>query len=109
MVNYGFGINNKGWKDSKKNSLAKLLKELFEDMEGEGKLIGLVQGQKPYVLVDEPSPGVTIMNITYLTKEFQHELIERADKRYLAVMSGSDEDSEYIFSLKIFEDRLPQE
>jgi hypothetical protein len=23
MVNYGFGINNKGWKESKKNSLAK--------------------------------------------------------------------------------------
>ena len=45
MVNYGFGINNKGWKESKKNSLAKALKELVEDMEGEGKFIGLVKGK----------------------------------------------------------------
>jgi len=91
MVNYGFGINNKGWKKSKKNSLAKALKELVEDMESEGKFIGLVQGQKPYVQVDEPSPGVAIMNISYITEAFQH-LIGEANKRFQTVMSGVDED-----------------
>ena len=92
MVNYGFGINNNGWKKSKKNSLAKALKELVEDMEGEGKFIGLVQGQKPYVQVDEPSSGVAIMNISFLTEAFQHDLIGEANKRFLAVMSEVNED-----------------
>lgn len=102
MVNYGFGINNKGWKESKKNSLAKALKELVEDMEGEGKFIGLIQGQKPYVQVDEPSPGVAIMNISYLTEAFQHDLIEEANKRFQTVMSEVDEDSEgYVLSKNI--------
>lgn len=102
MVNYGFGINNKGWKESKKNSLAKALKELVEDMEGEGKFIGLVQGQKPYVQVDEPSPGVAIMNISYLTGAFQHDLFKEANKRFRALMSEVDEDSEgYVLSKNI--------
>lgn len=102
MVNYGFGINNDGWKESKKNSLAKALKELVEDMDGEGKFIGLVQGQKPYVQVDEPSPGVAIMNISYLTTAFQHDLIEEANKRFQTVMSKVDDDSEgYILSKNI--------
>ena len=102
MVIYGFGINNKGWKESKKNSLAKALKELVEDMEGEGKYIGLVQGQKPYVQIDEPSPGVAIMNISYLTEAFQDDLIEEANKRFQTVMSEVDEDSEgYVLSKKI--------
>jgi hypothetical protein len=102
MVNYGFGINNKGWKESRKNSLAKALKELGEDREGEGQCIGLVQGQKPYVQVDEPSPGVAIMNISYLTEAFQHDLIEEANKRFQTVMSEMDEDSEgYVLSKNI--------
>jgi hypothetical protein len=102
MVNYGFGINNKGWKESKKNSLAKALKELVEDMEGEGKFIGLVQGQKPYVQVDEPSPGVAIMNISYLTEAFQHDLFKEANKRFRTLMSEMDEDSEgYVLSKNI--------
>ena len=84
MVNYGFGINNNGWKKSKKNSLAKALKELVEDMEGEG--------QKPYVQVDEPSSGVAIMNISFLTEAFQHDLIGEANKRFQAVMSEVNED-----------------
>ena len=92
MVNYGFSINNNGWKKSKKNSLAKALKELVEDMEGEGKFIGLVQGQKPYVQVDEPSSGVAIMNISFLTEAFQHDLIGEANKRFQAVMSEVNED-----------------
>ena len=92
MVNYGFDINNNGWKKSKKNSLAKALKELVEDMEGEGKFIGLVQGQKPYVQVDEPSSGVAIMNISFLTEAFQHDLIGEANKRFQAVMSEVNED-----------------
>ena len=92
MVNYGFGINNNGWKKSKKNSLAKALKELVEDMEGEGKFIGLVQGQKPYVQVDEPSSGVAIMNISFLTEAFQNDLIGEANKRFQAVMSEVNED-----------------
>jgi hypothetical protein len=82
MVNYGFGTNNKGWKKSKKNSLAKALKELVENMEGEDKFIGLVQGQKPYVQVDEPSPGVAIMNISYLTEAFRHDLLEKQTKGF---------------------------
>ena len=61
-------------------------------MEGEGKFIGLARGQKPYVRVDEPSPGVTIMNISYLAKEFQHEIVERANKRHFEVMTGTEED-----------------
>ena len=102
MVNYGFGINNKGWKESKKNSLAKALKELVEDMEGEGKFIGLVQGQKPYVQVDEPSPGVAVMNLSYLTEAFQHDLFKEANKRFRTLMSEVDEDSEgYVLSKNI--------
>ena len=62
------------------------------DMESEGKLIGLVQGQKPYVQVDEPSSGVAIMNISFLTEAFQHDLIGEANKRFQAVMSEVNED-----------------
>jgi hypothetical protein len=94
MVSYGFGINNKGWNESKKNSLAKALEGLVEDMEGEGKFIGLARGQKPYVQVDEPYRGVIIMNVSYLAKEYQYELIERANKRYLALMTTAGGDSE---------------
>lgn len=32
--------------------------------------------------------------VTYLMKEYQHYLIERAEKRYKAEMSGANEDSE---------------
>ncbi|MGH9913145.1 MAG: hypothetical protein ACRD4W_11935 [Nitrososphaeraceae archaeon] len=67
--------------ESKKGILAKTLRGLIDDMEGEGKFIGLTWGQRPYVLVDEPSRGVTIMNTAYLTKEFQHVLIKRANKK----------------------------
>ncbi|MGH9974604.1 MAG: hypothetical protein ACRD8Z_02035 [Nitrososphaeraceae archaeon] len=102
MASYGFGFNNEGWMESKKDSLAKALRGLLEDMEGEDKFIVLVPGQKPYVQVDEPYPGVTIMNLTYVAKEFQHDLIERAEKRYKAVMSGENEDSEgYVLSKNI--------
>lgn len=94
MANYGFGINNKRWNESKKESLAKTLKALVEDLEGEGKFIGLTRGQKPYIQVDEPYRGVFIMNIAYLAKEFQHELVERANKGYLAVMTGTGDDPE---------------
>ena len=34
------------------------------------------------------------MNVTYLAKEFQYELVERANKRYLEVMTGTEEDTE---------------
>jgi hypothetical protein len=94
MVNYGFSINNKGWKESRKSSLVKALRGLLEDMEGEGKFIGLVQGQKPYIQADESSSGAAIMNITYLTKKFQHDLIQQVDKKYHAIMTGTEEDSE---------------
>jgi hypothetical protein len=100
MTSYGFGLNNKGWNDSKKGILANALRELVDDMEGEGKFIGLTRGQRPYVLVDEPSRGITIMNTAYLTKEFQHDLIKRANKNYKDIMS--DEDSEgYVLSNNI--------
>lgn len=46
MASYGFGFNNEGWVESKKDSLTKALRGLLEDMEGEGKFIGLVQRQK---------------------------------------------------------------
>jgi hypothetical protein len=42
MASYGFGNNNVGWKESRKNKLAEILKGLVQDMEGEGKFIGLV-------------------------------------------------------------------
>jgi hypothetical protein len=49
---------------------------------------------------DEPSKGVTIMNTAYLTKEFQHDLIKRANKKYQEVML--DENSEgYVLSKNI--------
>ena len=90
MASYGFGHKNKGWNESKKAILAKALRELVDD-------IGLTRGQRPYVLVDEPSRGVTIMNTAYLTKEFQHDLIKRANKKYQEVMQ--DENSEgYVLS-----------
>ncbi|MGH9953014.1 MAG: hypothetical protein ACRD5J_15465 [Nitrososphaeraceae archaeon] len=47
MASCGFGLNNEGWNESKKGSLAKALKELVEDMEDEGKFIGLVLRRKP--------------------------------------------------------------
>lgn len=52
---------------------------------GEGKFIDLIQGQKPYVQVDEPYRDVTIPNIEILNNEYQHSAvtIERADKSYL--------------------------
>lgn len=96
MASYEFGISNKGWNESKKNSLVKVLRGLVDDMEGEGKFIGLAQGQKPYVQVDEPYLGVNIMNVSYIAKEFQYELIERANKGYLAVMTGTEDDPEGI-------------
>lgn len=49
-------------------------------MEGDGKFIGLARGQKPYVQVNEPFRGIAIMNVS-LTKEFQYELVERANKK----------------------------
>jgi hypothetical protein len=91
MASYGFGPNSKGWNESKKGILAKVLKELVEDIEDEGKFIGLTRGQRPYVLVDEPSRGITIMNIDYMPKEFQHDTIRRANWRYLDVMAGTHE------------------
>jgi hypothetical protein len=94
MASYGFGLNNKGWNESKMGILSKALKELVGDMEGEGKFIGLARGQKPYVQVDEPFWGIAIMNVSYLTKEFQYELVERANKKYLEVMTGTEGDSE---------------
>jgi hypothetical protein len=67
---------------------------------GEGKFIGLTRGQRPYVLVDEPSIGVTIMNTSYLTKEFQHDLIKKANERYQEIML--DQNSEgYVLSNNI--------
>ncbi|HZB73629.1 MAG TPA: hypothetical protein VE378_02690 [Nitrososphaeraceae archaeon] len=98
MASYGFGLNNKGWNESKKGILAKALSELVDD--DEGKFIGITRGQRLYVLVDEPSRGVIIMNTTYLTKEFQHDLIKRANKKYHKVML--DENSEgYVLSKNI--------
>ena len=76
--------------------------ELVGDMEGEGKFIGLARGQKPYVQVDEPFRGIAIMNVSYLTKEFQYELVERANKKYLEVMTGTEGDSEgFVISKNI--------
>src|SRR5919106_5192292 len=101
MASYGFGLSNKGWNESKKGILAKALSELVELVDDdEGKFIGITWGQRPYVLVDEPSRGVIIMNTTYLTKEFQHDLIKRANKKYQDVML--DENSEgYVLSKNI--------
>ena len=44
MASYGFGLNSKGWNESKKGILAKALSELVDDMEGEGKFIGFTRG-----------------------------------------------------------------
>jgi hypothetical protein len=100
MASYGFGDYNEGWKESKKDTLAEELMVLVEDMECEGKFIGLKQGQKPYVQVDEPYRGVAIMNIAFLKKEYRHELIERADKRYLTVMTATMDSERYTMSKK---------
>ncbi|MPZ08489.1 MAG: hypothetical protein GEU26_19110 [Nitrososphaeraceae archaeon] len=43
--------------------------------------------------------------MTYLAKEFQNDLTERAEKRHKAVMLGANEDSEDTFSRKISEDK----
>jgi hypothetical protein len=92
----------KDGRNLKRIPLLKQLKELVDDMEGEGKFIGLVQGQKPYVQVDEPSPGVAIMNISYLTEAFQHDLFKEANKRFRTLMSELDADSEgYVLSKNI--------
>jgi hypothetical protein len=91
MASYGYGGNNEGWKEYRKYALAETLKDLIIDMEGEGKFIGLREGQKPYVEVDEPSRGVNIRNIRSLKRDHQYELIERADKRYLSVNVANNE------------------
>ena len=62
----------------------------------EGKFVGLTRGQKPYVQVDDPTPGVNIMNVGYLAREFQYELVEGANKKYLDVMKGTEDDSEGV-------------
>ena len=41
MSSYGFGPNDRGWNESKKGILANTLRGLIDDMEGEGKFIGL--------------------------------------------------------------------
>jgi hypothetical protein len=42
------------------------------------------------------------MNIACLTKEFQHELIKRANKKYLAVMPEFNNNSEgYVLSKNV--------
>jgi hypothetical protein len=53
-------------------------------MEGEGRFIGLREGQKLYSEVDEPYGGVNIRNIRSLKGDRQYEIIECADKRYLS-------------------------
>lgn len=71
-------------------------------MQGEGKFIGLSQGEKPYVQVDEPHRGVIIMNLSYLEKKFQYELIERANKLFLSIMKVTEESQEkYILSKNV--------
>lgn len=70
MASYGFDLNDKRYNESIKESLAKSLKVLVEDMEGEDKFIGLTRGQKPYVQVGEPYRGVFIMNIEILQNNF---------------------------------------
>lgn len=68
----------------------------------EGKFVGLTRGQKPYVQVDDPTPGVNIMNVGYLAREFQYELVEGANKKYLDVMKGTEDDSEgFVLSKNI--------
>jgi hypothetical protein len=52
--------------ESRKDNLAEVLKGLVEDMEWERKFVGLREGQKLFVEVDERNRGVTIMNITHL-------------------------------------------
>ena len=91
MSNYGFGLNNNSWNESRKDALATALRNLIEDIEVDAKFIGLTRGQRPYVLVDEPARGITIMNIAYLAKEFQNDLINGANRRYLDVMTGRQE------------------
>jgi len=46
MTRYGFGDNNEGWKESRKDNLAEVLKGLVEDMKCERKFVGLREGQK---------------------------------------------------------------
>lgn len=42
------------------------------------------------------------MNITYLTREFQVELIERADKKYAEIVTGSEGDTkDYVLSTNL--------
>jgi hypothetical protein len=101
MASYRFSHNNKGWNESKKDVLAKALRELVDDMEGEGKFIGLTKGQRPYILIDEPSRGVTIMNLGYLTKDFQDDLINGANKKYKDIMSDEDDSEGYVLSNNI--------
>lgn len=101
MASYGFSHDNKGWNESKKGVLARALRDLVDDMEGEGKFIGLTKGQRPDILVDEPSKGVTIMNLSYLTKDFQDDLIKGANKKYNDIMSDEDDSEGYVLSNNI--------
>jgi hypothetical protein len=101
MASYGFSHNNKGWNEPKKGMLARALRGLVDDMEGEGKFIGLTKGQRPYILIDEPSRGVTIMNLSYLTKDFQDDLIKVANKKYKDIMSDEDDSEGYVLSNNI--------
>lgn len=52
--------------------------------------------------VDDPTPAVNIMNVGYLAREFQYELVEGANKKYLDVMKGTEDDSEgFVLSKNI--------
>lgn len=68
MASYGFGDSNEGWKESRKHALAESLNELIQDMEGEGKFIGLKEGEKQFVEFDERYKGVAIRNKTHMKK-----------------------------------------
>jgi hypothetical protein len=104
MVFYTYGPLTKGWKETKKQTLANHIADLLKRMNKEGKF-KVRQGQeelnepyspwdygtgKPYLEIDGLEYGVSIRKMTHLTREAHQELVLEADKLYRQIMGLQD-------------------
>lgn len=80
-MNYGYTPTSKGWKENKKEELAKRLRVLVSKYQDTTCSVN-----NPYVEVDALYPGVRIRKITYLREERVDQLVAEAENIYDEVM-----------------------
>ena len=81
----------KGWKESRKDNLAEVLKGLVEDMKWERKFVGLREGQKPFVEIDERNRGYYNEYNTPKNRNINMNLLSAQTKK-VAVIRAVDSD-----------------